>query len=392
MNKLEKYFDIVDVLCSNAKKDSYLGYNKHDGLNSRFLRTVTKPHKFLRIAAIQFVMRMPINLRPFFCVKKSINAKGIALWAISNLNLYKSTNEDKYLKEAEECLDWLLKNNSQGDTYSGICWGYPYPWQDAGFYAPKGMPNCVVSCFVGRAFLMAYEITQKEEYLSTVKSLCDFFLNDLTKIQDTEDMLCLSYAPVEMDWVVMDTSILAAVVIAKTGKLLNDENLLKTSYRLVNYVVDKKTDYHAWFYSHPPERSHITHDNYHTGYIVDAIADYTEITGDKQFWNAYELGLKYYKENLFEKDGAPRWMNHKQYPYDIHGCAQGIISFSKAAKYWPEYQELANKCADWAIKNMYYEKEQRFFYQKRTLYTTKFTLLRWCNAWMARALSELTIK
>ena len=387
MNNLS-YKSIIDEICDNARRDDYKGYNKHDGLNSPIIRALS-PHKFLRLVGIQGIMRFPINLRPAFLVPKTINAKGMSLWAVTYMNLYTATKQQQYLDYAQGCLDWLLNNHSQGDQYSGLCWGYPYPWQDVGFFAPRGMPNCVVSCFVGRSLLQAYEIIGDKKYLKAVESLCQFFLNNLTKIQDTEDMLCLSYAPVEMDWVVMDTSALSAIVLAKTGKHIGNQDFINTARRLINYVVDKKTDYHAWFYSHPPENSHITHDNYHTGYIVDAILDYTETTGDKQFWDSYEKGLKYYQDNLFMPNGAPRWMNDKEYPYDIHGCAQGIISFAKAAKVDPKYMEQAELCAKWAIDNMYVPSEARFYYQKRPLYTTKFTLLRWCNAWMARALSEL---
>ena len=388
--QLDSYSSIIEKVTESAKKDNYKGYNKHDGLNSPIMRTLTFPHSFLRLCGIQLIMRSPINLRPLFMVPKTINAKGMALWTTTYLNLFNLQEDEAYLDSAKQCLDWLLDNNSS-KGYSGLCWGYPYPWQDVGFFAPKGMPNCIVSCFVGRALLQAYEITKNEEYLLAARSLCDFFLNDLTKIQDNKEMLCLSYAPVKMDWVVMDTSALSAIVIAKTGKYLGDDKLLNTARRLMNYVVDKKTEYDAWYYSHPPERSHITHDNYHTGYIVDAILDYTNTTGNKEFFDAYLPGLKYYQDNLFESDGAPRWMNDKQYPYDIHGSAQGIISFSKAAEIDSSYYNQAIKCTEWVVDNMYLEKEARFYYQKRPLYTTKFTLLRWCNAWMCRALSELLI-
>ena len=33
--------------------------------------------------------------------------------------------------------------------FDGLCWGYPYPWQDVGFFAPRHFPNRVVTSFVG---------------------------------------------------------------------------------------------------------------------------------------------------------------------------------------------------------------------------------------------------
>ena len=51
-----------------------------------------------------------------------------------------------------------------------------------------------------------------------------------------------------------------------------------------------------------------------------------------------------------------------------------------------EYPELADQIVDWALTNMYHS-EGRFYYQKTRLFTKRFTLLRWCNGWMARALA-----
>jgi hypothetical protein len=50
-----------------------------------------------------------------------------------------------------------------------------------------------------------------------------------------------------------------------------------------------------------------------------------------------------------------------------------------------DYPDLAAKIVDWAIRNMY-DPSGRFYYQQTRYITKRFTLLRWCNAWMARAL------
>ena len=36
-----------------------------------------------------------------------------------------------------------------------------------------------------------------------------------------------------------------------------------------------------------------------------------------------------------------------------------------------------------------YDPAGYFYYQKTILYTKRFCLLRWCNAWMARALAAV---
>ena len=93
-------------------------------------------------------------------------------------------------------------------------------------------------------------------------------------------------------------------------------------------MVSKQTDYGAWFYADPPSASHITHDNYHTGFILDAICLYGRSAGSDEFENAYRRGIEFYERRLFEPDGAARFMSDRLYPIDIHGCAQGVITFS----------------------------------------------------------------
>ena len=90
-----------------------------------------------------------------------------------------------------------------------------------------------------------------------------------------------------------------------------------------------------------------------------------------------------------EKDGAPRWMWDRRYPFDVHGSAQGIVSFTKAARHDREFLPQAETVADWAIRNLYRKDRGDFAYRQGRLLKWDYSLMRWCNAWMGRALAEL---
>ena len=128
-------------------------------------------------------------------------------------------------------------------------------------------------------------------------------------------------------------------------------------------------------------------DNYHTGFVLDCILDYSDYSGDTSFMDAYQKGLEYYKENLFTKDYAPKWESEKRYPYDIHSAAQGILTFSKASRFDKNNLKFANNVLSWTLNNM--QENSIFYYQKNRYYTKKYNLLRWCQAWMAYSLSIL---
>ena len=378
-----KIESIVERVSEWSKEQLYLGYNKHDGLNSPVLNALLGWSKWSRIIAIQIIMRAPINLRPFFLIRKTYNPKGLALYVQGYLDRYKATNDNAYLIEARSLLDKLVKYRTQG-VWKGNAWGYLYPWQDPGFFSPSGMPNAVVTSFVCEAFLDAYLITKDKDYLQVVAGAIPFYLKDLPILKESEDEMCLGYMPVKMSMRVMDVSILIGAVISRYATIVDDKKILIIGKRLVRYVINQQTDYGAWYYTDPPTDSHITHDNYHTGFILDALWRYMDCTNDREWNENYQKGLEFYALNHFTAEGAPKWMHDKVYPYDIHGAAQGILTFSRHTN---EYPNFATKIANWTIKNMYHP-EGRFYYQKTRWYKKKFTLLRWCNGWMLRALSS----
>jgi len=388
MENIKKIEETLNSVLTFVELNDYKGYNKYDALDSSILSPLSFNTKYLRLLYSQLIMRFPLNIRPLFLIPKTKNPKGIALFAMAFLNLYKVKEEQKYLTKAENLLDWLLKNYSEG--FSGICWGYQYPWQDVGFYAPRNFPNRVVTYFVCTALLDGYEVTGKKLYLDAVKSATEFILHDPKILYEDVQMKCMSYVPDNrINWVVMDVSALCGSLLSRLHYLSPDEKLRLEARKLIFYVVDKQTSYGAWYYTHPPKAHHKTHDNYHTGYICDAILDYSNYTGDTSFKENYQIGLEYYLQNLFMSNGAPKWMNDKIFPMDIHGSAQGIISFLKGNILDKKYKEFSWEIANWAIDHLFCNKKGYFYYQKKRFYTKRFTLMRWCNGWMSRALSQL---
>jgi hypothetical protein len=386
------HLGVCRAVLAYAEARRYRGYNKHDALNSPLLHAMALRNRWLRLLCIQLVTRAPVNLRPLLGVRPTINPKGLSLFARTYLSLHEleaAADDTPWLAKAEQCLDWLVERSRRVHGYSGDCWGYPYDWQDVGFFAPAQMPNCVVTCFVARAFLHAYQVTGRSRYLDVARSACDFLLRDLTVLHDDPRMLAISYAPVDMRWVVMDTSALAGAVLAQVAAVTDELALHAPARRLIAYVLDKQTDYGAWYYSHPPSDSHITHDNYHTGFILDAILEYRDASGEDDVMGPYHRGLSFYAERLFLLNGAPKWMHDRVFPHDVHGSAQGIITFANAARFRSGYGRFARKIADWAIANLYDPGGGRFYYQVSRWHTKRFTLMRWCNAWMAFALAAL---
>ncbi len=377
--------EIQRVVLETARAADYEGYSKHDALNAAWLERLAGGSRPLRFAAIQTVMRSPLHVRPLLGVGKERNAKGISLFARALLARYRVQADEASAEEARQLLTWLVDHPSPGFSWSG--WGYPYPWQDVGFFTPRHFPNRVVTSFVVQALLDGYETLSDQQFLAAAEGGVRFLLEAPRTLYEDEGHRCVSYVPSdEVNWIVMDVSALVGAASARLAMIKNDAAMMAEAGRLMRYVVSKQTSYGAWYYAEPPSDSHITHDNYHTGFILDAILEYGRWSGSSEFENSYERGLEYYRRHLFEKDGAPRFMNDRKYPLDIHGAAQGIITFALAQQATGTGADFSQTVLRWTLANMYDPDSGWFYYQRRRLFRTRIRLLRWCQAWMTWAL------
>ncbi len=374
-------------MLESARTQGYAGYSKFDALNSPLLQTLSLDNMWLRLIYTQIVNRCPFHIRPLLGVKKSRNPKGIALFARAYLFLYSTTGDEFFKTEAEKLLQWLIENKAQGSRYSS--WGYNFIWQNTIFVQGENEPNCVVSVFVGEAFVHAYRLLKDEKYLLVARDIANFIIKELPVLFESRNEIAIGYVQGKSDCLVLNINALAGAFLAKVWKQTPKQELLGFAKKLLEFTVNRRTSYNAWYYTYPKGRSPLKHDNYHTGGILDALLNYFEETGDDQYMTVYWRGLDYYQKYLFEQNGAPRWMNDKKYPFDIHGAAQGIISFVKAARYDKAFLSQARIIADWTLANLYRSDTHDFAYRRGRFVTWNYSLMRWCNAWMARALGEI---
>jgi len=323
-------------------------------------------------------------MRPLLLVRKRQNPKGLALFARAYFNLCRVGVEDDYLSKAVQLTESLIKV-SQHNSFSGYCWGYEHPWQSKAFFVPEYFPNTVVTVNVGEAILDAFEHTKDDRYLRIAESITSFVENDLTKIIDFGNALCSSYIPGN-NWKVINVNALLGGYFARLYSITENNKYLCLSKKYINWVISNQTDDGAWFYADPPRSSSISHDNYHTGFVLDSIFHYMQYTKDFQWKDNYNKGLEFYKKNLFTEQYAPKWMHNQAYPHDIHGVAQGIVTFTRASKFDNKCLDIAAKIANWGIEHLYNE-DGNFYYQRGKYFTKKFSLMRWCQAWMCYALS-----
>ncbi len=368
-----------------VRSENYTGYDPYDTLNSSI--PFKKWGKWPPILAIQFQKRNPWSSRKLLRISKGINPKGLGLF-LHSYSLQYQLNESPELRQTMDGLfQRILECRTEG--YEEYCWGYNFDWASPVKFLEAYSPTIVASVFVGKGIYEYYVATKSEEAKKILISIGDFIENHLEVTKD-ETGICFSYS-VEMKDCCYNASLLGTEHFSRLYAITGKEHYKKLASESASFVVNRQKPDGSWYYSinHETgeERKQI---DFHQGYIIDSLAYYRQILDDDsdQLQTAIERGLKFYFQQQFVDTGRSRWRLPKDWPVDIHNQTQGIITFSRWKDYSPEYLKFAQTIANWTIENMQHT-DGHFFYKKYPTHTVKTPMMRWGQAWMHLALSEL---
>ena len=367
------------------ERENFVGYDPYDGLNTKlkFLKT-TKIRKLL----LTYLNKNSfINLRRIIGIDKKPNMKALAL--ISRALLYK-----ELIPEREKDINFCIQNilsKSLIENYGYHCWyAHSFPVQTTGKYQATSVPGIIGSEACAAAILDYYcknkENKELEKILLSVK---EFFINKL--LVNNNDAVFFKYHPNDNEYeCTYNASLIAARYIAKLNWVLgigSHKSILKKCYR---FIQSRQKSNGSWALKidlrSGKEKVQI---DFHQGYILDSILDYLiYVDWDEYLYETYRKGLKFYHKKQFNEIGKSVYRFPRKYPIDIHNQAQGIITFSRAEKFDPEYKKFAKTIGKWTVDNMQ-SPLGFFYYQKYPILTNKIPYLRWAQAWMLYALSHI---
>lgn len=376
------------------ERQDYKGWDPYDGLNSKVYRALplVKRSAIFRLAWIQLFKRCPVNLRKLLGVPKQYNAKGIGLILQGYCNLYPLVkagadgavgSADEIQGRIRQLADLLLDMRSEG--FSGSAWGYNFPWQcRREFLFPAGEPTVVATQFCASALLSAYEITGVERYKDVAVASAHFVMEDLRRTPHKGGFI-FSYSRMPGNDTIYNASLLGSRLLALVYKYTGDKSYLDAARQsMVACCADQRKD-GSWTYGVKPVTGWI--DSFHTGYNLDAISAYIEITGDTLFSDNLRRGLDYYLKTFFNEDGSPKYYHNRQYPIDIHCPAQLMVTLVRLGEF-ESHKVLAEKVLDWTLRNMQ-APEGYFYYQLKKGVSSRISYMRWSNAFMFYSMSHI---
>jgi hypothetical protein len=412
----------LEKLIHYIEAQNYRGWDPYDALKSPLFKfPVLRSNKKLRFLSQQFVKRFPVNLRPLLAIPKGYNpvtlglclqgysylaqragrrAQGSPTYHLSHFNppsggqggsrhRAQGNNSDISLShfppfsppELQKRIEFLINELKQliPPGYHGPCWGYDFPWEARYVSIPAYQPTVVATGIIVNALYIAYKTIGIEECAELVKSSAQFVLKDLKRTY-SDDNYILSYSPFDNQQV-LNASMKGARILAQAYELSGDENLKTEARKTVEFVVSQQHEDGSWGYSLAEGGSRT--DNYHTGYVLDCLHEYSVLCDDRTFGENLKRGYQFYKDHFIKKNGMPRFYSDKAYPADCTAAAQTILTLTRFGD-----KELAERVALWMIENMQ-SGSGSFYYRKYRHYKNRTSFMRWSDAWMFAPLSKL---
>ena len=393
--------DQLDVLARSAippleawiHAQQLSGYDPYDLRGTRLYlwclhpsRRKSLPARSLRGAFLVLEDRFPFVLRRMLGVSPTLNAKGMGLLAKAYFNLYAKGLGDDMRRKALECLTWLRANPSPG--FAGPCWGYPFDWQSA-VLLPRGTPSSVVSWTVGDAFWQAYRMTGSTDYLDVCRGICGFFSCNLNRDEPRPGQLCFSYTPLDRMHV-LNATLFVAEFLLRVGAETANQIYLRDGRAVVEYVVSNQNHDGSWSYFGPEDSKPTSIDHYHTGFVLRMLKSIVSSTGDERYREALRRGFAFYRSELFESSGLPRGFFKTDRPLNIHAVAEALLCLSRCGDGSESTRSQQTAILKFAMDQMR-DPAGWFYFSKSSSRAVRFPFMRWGQAWMLLALSEVLV-
>lgn len=366
-------------LLHHMEQSAFEGYDPYDGLTSPLFRLpVFSSSHLLRFYSQQLVKRSRINLRPLLGIKKGLNPVTLGLAVQSYANLYAATNNPAYRIKAIAHIEKLETLTAQG--FHGACWGYDFPWEARYATIPAYQPTIVATGIICNGLYEAWKKLNHERAAELIVSAAGFVLRDLNRQTETDGSFCFSYSPFDRE-MVFNASMKGVRLLSQAYAISPQDGYLNAARSAANWVMKYQQNDGAWIYSRRNTGKWV--DNYHTGYILDCLDTYIQLSRHDAYQEALQKGIDYYLHHFITEEGQPKFYNHEAYPADCTAAGQTLLTLTRFGK-----TEEARKVAGWMHRHMQ-GPDGHFYFRKYKTHTEKTDFMRWSDAWMLAGLSAL---
>jgi rhamnogalacturonyl hydrolase YesR len=362
------------------ENNNYRGYDPYDALKSPFFNLpILKSNKFIRFGTQQLVKRLPFSIRPFILVPKGYNPVTLGLCIQAYAYLYKAEpkNKDVYHQKIGHLITELKGLIPEG--YNGACWGYDFDWEARYAKIPAYEPTIVATGIITNALYIAFNITGHKEAARLIESAARFVVMDLQRTYNS-NTFCFSYSPFDQNQV-FNASMKGVRLLAQAYSLIKNKEYQQLAKQATDFLMNHQKEDGSWGYSLSNNGGWT--DNYHTGYVLDCLDEYQKLMKDCDYSEKIKKGYSFYVKHFITDEGVPKFYHNNTYPIDCTAASQTILTTLRYGD-----TKIAENTANWMVRNMQ-KKNGSFIFRKFRHYTIKTSFMRWSDAWMFAALSNV---
>jgi hypothetical protein len=380
MDRRGRLTETILRLEDHGHRHGWMGPDPYDGLNATRFISLPRRSVLGRRVVMQVVKRSPIDLRPLLGIAPTRNAAAVA-WAVSAYATGSFLPAELQRDRLRETTRLLL--SMRLPDWEEACWSYPFDTQSRVFFYAKTDPNTIATSFAGMALLDAFEATGEEELLDSARSVARFLVANVPQTPDPPGA--------RFGYLVGDQSPIHNAnthVCALLARLVahGEEASLNRIREGLSWTIERQRADGSWPYGEREDLDWV--DNFHTGYVLDALRTCADASVDSRAEPAWRRGLDYWRANLFGEDGLPKYYDSEPYPIDAQCAAQGIQTLALASLHEPSCLDQAWKVFDWTMDNMRRE-DGLFYFQRRRYWVNRVPHMRWAETCMYLALVHL---
>ena len=203
------------------------------------------------------------SVRRFF-VRKERFATADGQLILAFLNLHRVTGEPAWLEKAVRLAEEVVSYSVPG--YRGLCWGYPFDWQNSSGLWRKNTPYVTSTPYCFEAFVGLHAATGDPKYLKHAASVVEFVHGDLTDKEMGPGATAASYSPNDQSDVI-NASAYRAAVLVEAAEVLGRPELLIKAWQNIRFILQSQREDGAWWYS-VTNKAETFIDHFHTCFVL----------------------------------------------------------------------------------------------------------------------------
>jgi hypothetical protein len=366
-------------------------YDYADILRSSLIRWMTFGSPFAQRVAIQFGKHFPFNIRPLIGVTPHMSSQTLALLCSARAWQCSAGWPDATPDGVRQSADALLRDRL-GDGAAGL-WGMKLYFASRWVQASPATPNLFQTSNAIHGLLDAYHVTGEEAYARAADHAVTACLERLGLVEVERDArgakFCRYYPGMETPVYNVNALFAAASWRLSVLAIGDADAHAERADSLLRFVLAGQRPEGAWPYAAHPSGQWV--DGYHTGYVLEALGYLRHPAVDARVEPALERGATYFRRQLMDDDGCPKYFDDSRYPIDVQNCAQAIQTIARLQGEGGLNLVLLQRAVTCAVRELFLADPQAsvgyFAATRRRWLVNRTPYVRWGQAPMALALT-----